>query len=191
MQLLQRKRRAAVPRQGPAVIGDGVEVQRSTLNGAGLGLFTVRPFERGALITQYDGRVIARAEALDLRAQGRDSHVRTLETGHTAIDGLREPLLGRGGGSFANQAPPPLTPNARYWTSAELQPRVWLRATRRIEPGEEVWVAYGARYTTLHLQHAGDARPPQRQASRPFAAGCGRGTMQASRRAQEQTGHGL
>ena len=68
-----------------ATIGAGVEVRASTILAAGNGLFASRPFERGDLITEYDGRHISHAEAQLLRAQGAHTHVRCLSLQHAYV----------------------------------------------------------------------------------------------------------
>lgn len=72
--------------------------------GAGLGLWSSRPFKRNDLITSYSGDEISYVEALRLRNAGKGSHIRTIESRHTAINGIKLPQPGEGGASFANDA---------------------------------------------------------------------------------------
>lgn len=71
---------------------------------AGLGLFTTEEFKCNAIITEYCGTFISHEQAHRLREAGRDSHVRALASQHQHIDGLKQPVQGRGGASFANDA---------------------------------------------------------------------------------------
>lgn len=72
--------------------------------GAGKGLFTGRPFFKNDLITEYCGPIIDHQKALKLRKRGRATHVRVLNSQWLYIDGLKQPLPGQGGASFANDA---------------------------------------------------------------------------------------
>ena len=62
------------------------------------------------------------------------------------IDGLRQPIEGRGGGSFANHSS---SPNAEYrvvpHSHGGVRSRMFLFALQRIGPDEEVFVKYGGR----------------------------------------------
>jgi hypothetical protein len=79
-------------------------------------LFVDRPFERNELITEYTGVLIGRETAEKLRAQGLHTHVRCLNMQHAYLDGLRQPVKGKGGGSFANDARDSERNNAAFVT---------------------------------------------------------------------------
>lgn len=141
---------------GAAVVGDGVVVEPSRLSAAGVGngLFASRAFEKDDLVTCYEGPTIEHARAKSFSVT-RASHVLTLRSLRTAIDGLRVPVEGRGGGSFANDGRGERRPNAVFETflrGRDLgveEDAVYLRALRRIRPGDEVLVSYGTRYWSL------------------------------------------
>lgn len=121
-------------------------VRPSTLEGAGRGLFVTAPLPRGAVITDFDGERVDRAQAMSRNP----SHMRVVLYQFLYIDGLREPLPGRGWGSFANDPRDPQRVNAAFrnvwpWRGAPT-PRVALCATRALRPGEEVFVSYGRDY---------------------------------------------
>lgn len=130
-----------------------VRVAPSQIAGAGRGLYTVRPFRKGELITFYDGyRLLSHDGASALRQldPSRVSHLRTLESGRTVIDGFREPLPGTGAASFCNDGRSAARNNARFVTrspvrSSPLQ-AVFLQATRNLAVGDEVYVSYGRNY---------------------------------------------
>jgi len=147
------------------VIGDGVVIRQSQISRAGNGLFVTRRVLRGDAITEYDGNVITSDEARRMREDDRDraSHMRKIVDGSSlVIDGLRSADVtpGRGGGSFANDArDTDFAYNAAFCTTTRVVRevpdrrggvralgRVWLVATRQIDPGEEVFVNYGAHY---------------------------------------------
>ncbi len=50
------------------------------------GLFATTSFKQGAIITEYDGKVISRKEAEALRKKEEDTHCRTLNRDYV-IDG--------------------------------------------------------------------------------------------------------
>lgn len=128
-------------------IGNGVTVKPSLLPHAGNGLFTLRRFLKNELITEYCGKRISWEEACQLRCLGKHSHIRKITALHEAIDGLREPVLGQGGASFANDDPDKInavfTGRFDHGTAME---RVYLKATRDLEADEEVYVSYGEDY---------------------------------------------
>jgi hypothetical protein len=96
------------PRGARRATGRGPALARlpraHTPTGAGNGLWTTRPFLKNDLITEYDGDTIDRTLALWLRRSHEDSHVRALNSHFIYIDGLQQPVAGRGGASFANDA---------------------------------------------------------------------------------------
>lgn len=135
-----------------ATVGCGLSVRMSLIPNAGAGLFAEQCFRRGCLITEYVGsqsliwKEQARREAQQDPA--RASHWRGLDSGWV-IDGLRIPVIGMGGGSFANDGRSNQANNARYvelLAANGVDSRVFLRATRDIRAGEEILVSYGRSY---------------------------------------------
>jgi hypothetical protein len=82
--------------------------------GAGLGLWTTRPFPKNTYFTEYSGKIITYQQALALAAAGRGSHLRVLELNFRAIKGITTPEDGKGGASFANDARDPSINNAAF-----------------------------------------------------------------------------
>jgi hypothetical protein len=68
------------------------------------------------LITEYTGQLIGKSDADRLRQLGHHTHVRVVNFHHLYIDGLKEPLEGHGGASFANDAKDSTLNNAVYTT---------------------------------------------------------------------------
>ncbi len=126
-----------------AIIGDGVVVHKSTIKGAGQGLFTTRSFDKNEIITEVCGSVISREEA---NKKDSKSHLKSLSY-HSIIDGLNDPRKaeGIGGGSFVNDAKDSHLNNSKFVTD-NLQSRCFLRATKPINPGEEIFASYGKSY---------------------------------------------
>lgn len=128
-----------------STVGDGVFVQPSKIPKAGNGLYVSRPFKKGEYITLYDGETITRREAWSRSVL---SHMATREG--VTVDGLKDPIWGRGGGSFANAS------LLKSGANAELV--AWLglivvRAVRPIDAWEEVLVYYGRRGFLLSCSH--------------------------------------
>ena len=134
-------------------MGDGIKVKASTLGEkiAGRGAFVDRPVVRGALITEYAGcRVWHREDVCLLRAQTHVISLRPFGLDYF-IDGLRDPVLGRGAGSFINR------PNQAEHCNATfdcVDGFVFARALRDIASGEEIFVNYGKGSTigTSHME---------------------------------------
>jgi len=149
-------------------------IAQSTIVEAGKGLFARRAFEDGERITIYEGELITFAEAVKRRKENKHSHIRSHLQRRVYIDGARlangdlitEPeteLFGLGGGAFANHKPE-AEANAEfdYIDSEEneklfdklilgrvLDPNeriTFIRATRDIAAGEEIFLNYGEDY---------------------------------------------
>lgn len=146
-----------------------LEIKHSRIEGAGLGLFATELIEKGDLITEYGGRVVYRKEAEQLRHRGEDTHLRAVVLGSQALDGrVQQPLFSCDYytrnhlvGSFANGAPKPSDKNTVYINErgiGKIHPsgetasdRVFLKAQRDLQPGEEILVDYGPTFRKLHL----------------------------------------
>ena len=135
----------AVSRFG-AVLGKGVAVRASKIEGAGRGLFATRRFEEGDVVTEYVGDVVERDAARNLPVQ---THLMSVEG--VRIDGLKSPRDGVGAGSFVNDPfdPDANAPTYDYNVTAvtlrgdDALNRIVLRATKRIDDGDEVYFNYG------------------------------------------------
>ncbi len=159
-----------------ATYGNGVTLQPSGIAGAGLGLFATRTFEAGEPITEYTGRIITDSTARALSVAGRShvrtqfprrTHIdgKRLEDGTLITDPVSQ-TSGRGIAAFANDArdSTAYSNNADFdfvdslatdrMLSAGQYERldregvriVFLRAMRRIEAGEEIFIPYGNDY---------------------------------------------
>ncbi|WIA41192.1 hypothetical protein OEZ86_004807 [Tetradesmus obliquus] len=129
-----------------ATIDKGVVIRQSSISGAGNGLFTGRPFFRNDLITEYCGPIIDHQKALKLRKRGKATHVRVLNSQWLYIDGLKQPVTGQGGASFANDARKASAYNAVFVQRFDRKlgrDRVFLKASRDLDAYEEVFVSYG------------------------------------------------
>lgn len=77
------------------------------------GLFVTQPVKKGAKITWYHGSLITHEEALQLREANNDSHIVGLCHRLFCVDGIKEPVYGAGGASFANDPRGSFRPNAK------------------------------------------------------------------------------
>tara|TARA_B110001450_G_scaffold202089_1_gene191267 strand:+ start:346 stop:744 length:399 start_codon:yes stop_codon:yes gene_type:complete len=120
-----------------STIDNGVRVAESRIKGAGYGLFASKFYRRADYITLYDGEIVSRKEAWQrpclTHMAGREGVI---------VDGLKEPIIGRGGGSFAN--------GSRLCRDANAQIVAWLgylvlRAKEDIQPHSEIILHYGRR----------------------------------------------
>jgi hypothetical protein len=131
-----------------ATWNNGAKVQPSTIPNAGRGVFATRPFVKGSLVTEFAGESITRDEALVRREQGDHLYIRSLDW-NTLVDGVKEPVEGRGLGSLCNDGILPQHNNCvykRYWHSQYCRYQLVLKATRDIMEGEEFLVSYGRGY---------------------------------------------
>ena len=119
-------------------------VKKSTLPNAGKGLFTKRDIKKGERIVEYIGEIITEAE-LDRRAENDIYGYAFYINKKRCIDAYYMPeALAR----FANDAKgltriAGVTNNAEYeiWKN-----RGWIKATKDIKAGAEIFVSYGAEY---------------------------------------------
>jgi hypothetical protein len=140
-------------------VGQTVAVGKSNTPRAGKGLFAMRDFQRNEFITFYDGTLVDRKTALELRRTGHDTHVRCIYFLGDCINGYNGKNIqyGHGGASIANDLFN--ANNCRLENS--LDNKVWLRANRDIEKHEELGYSYGKQYwarsssTPVVVSHGG------------------------------------
>jgi len=146
----KKKKKAKKRSNKPAVVDDGVEIGPSLIPNAGQGLFATREFARNELVTKYEGSIMTDQEARDKCAldPANASHMRTMDSHHLVIDGLREATAakGKGGGSFANESAKPNCIYFARWNASIAQNEVYLKAKRKIAIGEEITTNYGRGY---------------------------------------------
>jgi len=118
-------------------IGFGVSVRPQ--EGMGNGLLATKQFEKGDVITQYEGYIIGRREAEEMGSKA--THI--ISIGPIIIDGFKDPsnLKGRGGGSFVNHSS---QPNARY--VADGNGHIFVKAIALIPPQQFIMCQYSKSY---------------------------------------------
>ncbi len=141
----------------------------SLIPDAGAGVFVDQDVPKNQVLTEYWGRLKDRNEALRLREEGQDTHLRTMGFRQGALDGritdempIEDYLEGHRVGSFINCPPEGVQANCEYivkeWDGGAVRngdvfvaQRVFLRTTRAVLAGEELFVKYGRTYESLHL----------------------------------------
>lgn len=123
---------------------EDLAVKKSTLPGAGKGLFTKRDIKKGERFVEYLGEVITEAE-LDRRAENDIYGYAFFISKKKCIDAYYQPeALAR----YANDAKgivriKGIKNNCCYTIWKQ---RGWIQAERNIKAGEEIFVSYGAEY---------------------------------------------
>jgi hypothetical protein len=130
-----------------------VEVKKSTIEAAGLGLYTTKDRKRGEVIVPYVGDIIdARNWAVENSQTIGGDYVLELAPAHVFVFiDATHPIRG-GAGRFANsiqpldrQANPKLKNNCEFHTG-KMDYSANIVATKGIAKGEEIFVHYGQSY---------------------------------------------
>jgi SET domain-containing protein len=124
-----------------AIASEYLIVKRSTLPQAGKGLFTTIFIPKGTLITEYKGKITSWKEAD--HDDGKNRYIFYVNKDHV-IDARKYKALAR----YANDARglnriKGINNNSEYSSEDK---RVFIKATRDIEPGSEIFVSYGPAY---------------------------------------------
>jgi hypothetical protein len=123
--------------------GDGVRVEKAPR--CGYALKADRDFPKGSYITQYEGALLTREEAMALPPYKR-THLFGIGGRAGCIDGLKTPLLGRGAASFANHLGRGF--NAILYKGLF---GVFLRAKVSIRKGQWITTSYGSQFIKSKL----------------------------------------
>jgi SET domain-containing protein len=107
----------------------------------GLGLFATMPIKKHALIVEYAGPRIPTAEAHARERAGRSKYMFEISSRWT-IDGAGRDNMGR----YVNHA---CRSNSE---SVLIRGKIFFKAVRRIQPGEEITSHYGREYVDLFFK---------------------------------------
>jgi SET domain-containing protein len=126
-----------------ALLGKNLVVKKSTLPGAGKGLFTKVFIPKGTRIAEYKGEVVTWKQ-VEQMADDRNGYVFYFNSRY-CIDAWKTK---KGVAHFANDARgivrvPGITNNSEYVTEKK---RCYIEATRDIPAGSEIFVGYGGDY---------------------------------------------
>ena len=125
-----------------ALLEKQLVIKRSTLTGAGKGLFTKKPIAKGTRIVEYKGKITTWKEVND--DNGKNGYIYYINRNHV-IDAKPLPKTF---GRYANDANglkklKSLKNNARYVVD---NLRVYIEAVKDIPAGGEIFVRYGKEY---------------------------------------------
>jgi SET domain-containing protein len=126
-------------------------VKRSTLKGAGKGLFTTKDIDKGAKIVEYKGKITKWAAVND--RNGTNGYIYYVTRNHVIDAWYDKKALAR----YANDAKgllrtDGLTNNCTYRIEGL---RVYIYAMRRIVAGSELFVGYGKEYWDIIKENRG------------------------------------
>ena len=144
------------------LIGAGIQVRPSSLGeNSGMGAFLTADVECDTVVTIYDGWLVLRAlipRVGEVRNVSQWSHCMAIKSTDFAVIGLRDPVVGRGAGSFINHCrrlqnvvAVNLSGNFQwdYYGDAAVSgnkgthlPVLAMAATRDIKAGEELFTCY-------------------------------------------------
>lgn len=123
----------------------GVEVQQSRYASLGKGLIAARMFDKGECIAHYGGEILTRSQYEQrYTAVGRRAEYTAQLTEHVFLDMVQ---TNSGVARFINDARglQSAQQNARMTYTAHRR-GIQIRATQRIEVGQEIFMSYGSRF---------------------------------------------
>ncbi len=121
-----------------------LKIKKSTLPGAGKGLFTIDDINKDEIVCEYEGELITWDDAIERNDENKGGYVYYISD-KVCIDAFDyKKTFGR----YANDAAglnrvSGLRNNAVY---VEKKNKVFIKATRKIKAGSEVFVSYGRSY---------------------------------------------
>lgn len=130
-----------------------LKIKKSTLPNAGKGLFTTEPIKKGKIVCEYEGERITWAEATVRNDKNKGGYVFYI-TKNNCIDAF---AFKKTFGRFANDAAgigriKGFRNNSTYDI---VRNKVFIRATRNIEAGSEIFVSYGRAYWNIMKEELG------------------------------------
>ena len=128
-------------------------VRRSTLKGAGMGLFTSKPIAKGTKIVEYKGRITTWKEVDD--RNGLNGYIYYVNRNHVIDAWTYKAALAR----YANDAMGPIrTPGVRNNSKYDNEGlKVYIYAVKNIPAGSEILVAYGKEYWDIIMDNIASA----------------------------------
>ena len=130
-----------------------LHVKKSTLPGAGKGLFTDQDIPKGKIICEYEGEKITWKEAERRNEKNQGGYVYYISE-KSCVDAWHyKKTFGR----YANDAAgigriKGFRNNSTYDV---IRGKVYIRATRNIKAGSEIFVSYGRQYWNIMKQELG------------------------------------
>lgn len=125
-----------------------LQIKKSTLPRAGKGLFTTKDIKKGEIICEYEGEIITWNEAIRRNDEGINGYVYYISE-RVCVDAYyAKKTFGR----YANDAAGLTRKKGARNNSVyhEAKRKVFIKATRNIRAGEEIFVSYGRSYWRNH-----------------------------------------
>ncbi len=132
-----------------ALLEKQLEIKKSTIPGAGKGLFTKRPILKGAYIVEYTGTITTWKE-VD-HDEGNNAYIYYVSRKHVIDASKNTKALAR----YANDArglqrPKGFRNNSQYIND---DGKIYIQAIRDLKPGDEILVSYGKEYWDVIKQN--------------------------------------
>ena len=137
-----------------------LKVRKSTLPGAGKGLFTLNDIKKGQIVCEYEGERITWKDAIERNDHDKGGYVYYINK-NNCIDAYHyKNTFGR----YANDAAgvgriKGFRNNSTYDV---VKNKVFIRATRNIPAGSEIFVSYGRSYWNVMKQEMAEASGKKR-----------------------------
>jgi SET domain-containing protein len=135
-----------------------LKASKSKLPNAGKGLFTLKEIKKGEFVCEYEGELITWNEAINRNDKniGKGAYFYYINSKNVIDAWASKKTFGR----YANDAAglvkvPGLRNNSTYFEKGK---KVFIKATRNIKAGEEIFVSYGRSYWRImekELREAG------------------------------------
>jgi len=138
-----------------------LKVKKSSLPGAGKGLFTLKDIKKGKIVCEYEGERITWKVATERNDTGIGGYVYYINK-NNCIDAFHfKNTFGR----YANDAAgvgriKGFRNNSTYDV---VRNKVYIRATRNIEAGSEIFVSYGSGYWKIMKQELAELARKKRR----------------------------
>ncbi len=124
-----------------------LKVKKSTLPGAGKGLFTLNDIKKGQIVCEYEGERISWDQAIERNDKNKGGYVYFINK-NNCIDAYHyKDTFGR----YANDAAGVgrISGFRNNSTYDVVKNKVYIRATRNITAGSEIFVSYGRGYWNI------------------------------------------
>jgi hypothetical protein len=130
-------------------VGNGLDVRMSRIPQSGRGVYALRDFSQGEIVTLYFGHPFGDKQRKLLQQEGRGTHAKPVDFKHKYLDGVKTVFKGMHVGQLLNQG----TADACNcgWATLENKSNsaekiLAIRALRKIHAGEELYISYGKKY---------------------------------------------
>lgn len=118
-----------------------VDVKPSTIQDVGNGLFAKRTFQKNEHVSEFVGELFSKEGAKEVSKQ-QNQNFKAIRGSGLIIAGITQPIENSGAASFAKDPKDPKKVNTKWYTDTTFN-KIYLKATRTIEPNEEIFVSYG------------------------------------------------